>query len=171
MNRIVIVGSGGSGKSTAAKQLGLALSLEVIHLDRLFWKPGWVRVPPPEQEAIIQEIISRPSWIIDGDHLRTQPLRFAAADTILFLDFPRCVCLWRTVKRFFQHWRRSRPGMAEGCPERLSWLLLQWVWRYPTDTRPQVMENIRQYAEGRQVIALRGPRDVPSFLCSLINTR
>ena len=42
MQRIVIVGSGGSGKSTLAKQMGLVLGLNVVHLDRLLWKPGYV---------------------------------------------------------------------------------------------------------------------------------
>ena len=93
MQRIVIVGSGGSGKSMLARQIGAVLGLDVVHLDRLLWKPGWVRLPPQEQEAVSADTVSGSRWIVEGDHLRTQPLRFAAADTIIFLDFTRRV--WR----------------------------------------------------------------------------
>ena len=163
----MVIGSGGSGKSTFAGQVGPALGLEVTYLDRLFWKSGWVRVSPSGQEAIVSEIVSRTKWIIDGDHLRTQPTRFAAADTIVFLDFPRSVCLGRTVRRFFQYWGRSRTGMAEGCPERVNFTLLKWVWRYLLDNRAQVIDNINRCAQGRAVVTLRSPKEVRRFLDAL----
>ena len=136
-------------------------------MDSLFWKPGWVRISAAEQETIVGEVVSRAKWIIDGDHVRTQPARFAAADTIVFLDFPRGICLWRTVKRFFQHWGRSRVGMAAGCPERLNWLLLKWVWRYPRDNRAQVLENIARYGTSCKVVTFRSPKEVRRFLDAL----
>lgn len=164
MNRVVIVGS---GKSTLAVQMGLALGVEVTHLNSLFWKPGWVRISAAEQEAIVRDVVSRDSWIMDGDHLRTQPARFAAADTIVFLDFPRRVCLWRTIMRFFQYRGRSRTGMAAGCSERLNGVLLRWVWRYPSDNRGQVLENIGRYGAGCQVVTLCGPKEARRFLDAL----
>ena len=166
MQRIVIVGSGGSGKSTLAAQVGLALGVEVTHLDSLFWKPGWVRISAAEQDAIVREAVSRARWIIDGDHMRTQPVRFGAADTIIFLDFPRRLCVWRTIKRFLQYRGRSRAGMAAGCPERLNGTLLRW-WRYPSDNRGQVLENIRRCGAGGRVVTLRGPKAVRQFLAAL----
>jgi adenylate kinase family enzyme len=167
MQRIVIVGSGGSGKSTLAKQLGIVLSLEVLYLDRLLWKPGWVRLSPQEQKAVITLAVSGPSWIVEGDHIRTQPLRFEASDTIIFLDFPQWICLWRTFKRFALNYGQGRLGMAEGCPERLNWTLLKWVWRYSLDNRAQVISNIEQYADGRKVIVLGSSQEVKQFLSQL----
>ena len=160
----MVIGSGGSGKSTFAGQVGPALGLEVTYLDRLFWKSGWVRVSPSGQEAIVSEIVSRTKWIIDGDHLRTQPARFAAADTVIFLDFPRILCLGRTVRRFFQYRGRSRVGMAADCPERLTLALLQWVWQYPNDNRGQVLENIARSGAGCRVVTLRDPEEARQFL-------
>jgi adenylate kinase family enzyme len=167
MQRIVIVGSGGSGKSTLAKEIGAVLSLDVVYLDRLLWKPGWVRLSPQEQEAVIALAVSGPSWIVEGDHIRTQPLRFEASDTIIFLDLPKWICLWRTVERFVLNYGQSRLGMAEGCPERLNWTLLKWVWRYPLDNRAQVISNIEQYASGRKVIVLGSSQEVKQFLSQL----
>ena len=169
MRRIVIVGSGGSGKSTLAVQAGLALGVEVTYLDSLFWKPGWVRISATEQDAIVQEVVTRASWIVDGDHLRTQPVRFAAVDTTVFLDLPRWVCLWRAVKRFLQYRGRSRTGMAAGCPERLNGVLPRWVWRYPTDNRAQVLENITRYGGGCRVVTLYNMKEVRQFLDTLPN--
>ena len=168
MQRIVIVGSGGSGKSTLAQQMGGVLGLPIFYLDRLLWKPGWVRLSPPEQEAVVAEAVSGPRWVVEGDHIRTQPVRFAAADTIIFLDFPRWVCFWRTVRRFILNCGRSRLGMAEGCPERLNGTLLKWVWRYPLDNRAEVVRNIERYALGRQVVVLHSPKEVKRFLADLM---
>lgn len=168
MQRIVIVGSGGSGKSTLAEQMGVALGLDVVHLDRLLWKPGWVRLSPQEQEAVIVDAVSGPRWIVEGDHIRTQPMRFAASDTVIFLDFPRWVCFWRTVRRFALNYGKSRLGMAEGCPERLNWTLLKWVWRYPLDNRTQVVSNIEEYRAGRKVVILHSTKEVKQFLGQLV---
>ena len=168
MQRIVIVGSGGSGKSTLARQIGAVLGLDVVHLDRLLWKPGWVRLPPHEQEAVIADAVGGSSWIIEGDHIRTQPLRLAASDTIIFLDFSRRACLWRTVRRFALNYGRSRLGMAEGCPERLNWTLIKWVWRYRLDNRAQVTSNIEQYANGREVVTLHNSKEAKQFLSHLV---
>lgn len=167
MQRIVIVGSGSSGKSTLAQQIGESLGLGVVHLDRLLWKPGWVRISPQEQEAVVADAVSGPKWIIDGDHPRTQAIRFAASNTIIFLDFPRWICVLRTVKRFLQNRGRSRVGMAAGCPERLNLTLLRWVWRYPQDNRAQVLENIMRRGEGCRVVTLRSPKEVQRFLGAL----
>jgi adenylate kinase family enzyme len=167
MKRIIIVGSGGSGKSTLAHQLGELLHLNVIHLDALFWKPGWVRVSNDEQQRILADAIERDEWIIDGDHVRTQGYRFAAADTIIFLNFPRTTCLWRVFKRRLQYRGTNRLGLARGCPKRLNWTLLKWVWRYPVDVRPQVVSNIQKHSHGRKVIVLRSPAQVENFINTL----
>jgi adenylate kinase family enzyme len=167
MKKIVIVGSGGSGKSTLAHQLGEILDLSVIHLDTLFWRPGWVRVSGEDQQQILDDAINQDEWIIDGDHVHTQDRRFAAADTIILLDFPRTTCLWRVVKRRLQYRGTNRLGLPQGCPERLNWTLLKWVWEYPVDVRPQVVNNIEQHAHGRQVIILRSPEHVEKFVNAL----
>ena len=54
MKRILIIGNGGSGKSTFAKKLHKKLNLELIHLDNLFWKPNWVQTPKLEWHNVVQ---------------------------------------------------------------------------------------------------------------------
>ncbi len=98
-NKIIIVGSGGSGKSTYAKQLGIVTGLPVIHLDNEFWRPGWVETPREEWIEKQKQFISGGKWIIDGNYGGTLELRFEAADLVIFLDINRLVCVWSAARR------------------------------------------------------------------------
>ena len=89
MDRIMIIGCGGSGKSTLAQQLGQKLGLPVIHLDKLFWTPGWVSIPKEEFDRVHVDAVSKEKWIIDGNFDRTIPVRLKRCDTVIYLDFSR----------------------------------------------------------------------------------
>ena len=167
MKRVAIIGPGGSGKSVLARRLGDMLGVEVIHLDALFWKPGWVETDFDEWQRTVEELAGRRSWIIDGNYGRTMEVRLAAADTVIFLDFPRLTCLWRVIKRLLQYWDGSRPDIAPGCDERFDreyLRFLKWIWGYPTRSRPQVMERLERFSKGRQIYILRRPGEVERFL-------
>src|SRR5690349_18913828 len=99
MKRVVVIGSGGSGKSTFSRELGRATGIPVIHLDREFWRPGWEETPKDEWNALVAELLAGESWIMDGNFGGTREMRMQAADTIIFLDLPRRVCLYRILKR------------------------------------------------------------------------
>jgi adenylate kinase family enzyme len=164
VRRVLVVGSGGSGKSYLARQLGPKLGLPVFHLDPLFWKPGWVETPEAEWRAIQAQLVRRPKWIIDGNHAPTLDLRLRAADTVILLDMPRRLCLWRVVKRSLQHRRRERLDRAAGCRERLNWSFLRWVWTFPKEGRPEVFDGMARHAPGVELIVLRHRRDIASFV-------
>ena len=89
MERIVIIGCGGAGKSTLARQLGEKLRIPVVHLDKLFWRPGWVQVPKEEFDALLRAELAKEKWIMDGNFDRTIPERLARCDTVIYLDFSR----------------------------------------------------------------------------------
>ncbi|MBH8565262.1 DNA topology modulation protein [Nostoc sp. CENA67] len=164
MKKIMIIGSGGAGKSTLARELGSILGLEVIHLDTLYWNPGWVETPKPEWQSIIQDLTLRESWIMDGNYSGTLDIRLAIADTVIFLDLKRLLCLWRVIKRSWQYAGQSRPDMASGCPERLTWEFLNFVWTYPSTRRPHILNKLSQLLPNQQVIILRKPKEVRKFL-------
>jgi len=163
IRRIALIGSPGSGKSTLAREIGVALGLPVYHLDRLYHRPGWVQTPRAEWVALQEELVGREEWIIDGNYRSTLPLRVNAADAIIFLDLPRLVCLWRVVRRTFQYRNRSRPDMAEGCPERLNREFLSFVWGYPERDRPAVLRLLEKVAAAKRVIHLRSRTEVAAF--------
>lgn len=164
MNKIAIIGSGGAGKSTLAVQLGEKLGLEVYHIDALFWKPGWVSIPSDELREILADVVQRDSWIIDGNYSDSLDIRLVAADIVIFLDFPRHICLWRVIKRFLQHRGTTRPDMGPGCPEQIDWEFINWIWRFPTRSKLRILQKIEQYFCGKEVIRLRSPREVEEFL-------
>jgi adenylate kinase family enzyme len=143
VKKITIIGSGGSGKSTFARKLGELLHIEVIHLDALFWKPGWVGVSKQEQRLVQNDLVKREKWIIDGNYGSTIDIRLNGADTIIFLDIPRIICIYRIIKRRLQYRNKIRPDMAEGCEERISLEFLKWVWSYLKMNKPSILKKIR----------------------------
>ncbi len=163
MKKILVIGSGGAGKSTFARRLSQILDIEVIHLDALYWNPGWVEPPKPEWRERVEELLRRDSWIMDGNYSGTLDLRLAACDTVIFLDIARAVCLWRVLKRWMLYRNRSRPDMAEGCREKFNLKFAQWIWSYPRKTKPKVIEMIEQ-ARGKKVVWLRSRAEVERFL-------
>jgi adenylate kinase family enzyme len=167
MRRIAIVGPGGAGKSILARRLGERLGLPVVHLDAEHWRPGWVETPAEEWAEKVRALARGERWIIDGNYGGTMEIRFAAADTIVFLDFPRRICLWRVLRRQLRYRGRSRPDMTEGCPERISLPFVRWIWEYPRTRRPGVLARMRTAGAHARHVVLRSPREVEAFVASL----
>ena len=100
MRKILIIGSGGAGKSSLARELSERLDIEVVHLDKLYWRSGWIETPRDEWKAAISELVKGDSWIMDGNYGGTIEMRVNAADTIVLFDLPRTLCVYRAVKRW-----------------------------------------------------------------------
>lgn len=84
MKKIILIGSGGAGKSTFSRKLSNKLNIKVFHLDALMWKPHWEMTDRTYQIQIQKEIIEKDSWIIDGNYNGTMDMRIDASDTIFF---------------------------------------------------------------------------------------
>lgn len=124
--------------------------------------------PADEWAVTVAGLAAGPAWLMDGNHGGTLPLRLASCDTAVFLDLPRRVCLARLVVRWARHRGRSRPDMAAGCPERLGWEFVRWVWTYPRDRRPRVLQQLAAAAAcGVRVVRLRTRLQVDRFLAGL----
>jgi adenylate kinase family enzyme len=164
MRKVLVIGSGGAGKSTFARRLGELLDIEVIHLDALYWHAGWVETPKPEWAKRVAELVKRDAWIMDGNYSGTFDIRLKACDAVVFLDMPRLVCLWRVLKRYLIYRKRSRPDMAAGCPEDLNPEFLLWIWNYPERTRPKIVAWMRENAGSKKVVWLRSPAEAQKYL-------
>ena len=166
MERILIIGCGGAGKSTLARQLGEKLELPVVHLDKLFWKPGWVEESSEEFDRKLAIELEKTRWIMDGNFNRTMPQRLSKCDTIIYLDFSRWACLWGVAKRIITTYGTVRPDMGEGCPERLDLNFLRWVWNYNKDKRQRNYRLLNEAVHAEKIV-LKNRRMVNQFLKSL----
>ena len=163
MERILIIGCSGAGKSTLARKLGQLTGLPVVHLDSLFWKPGWVESSREELDARILAAMEDAQWILDGNYCRTLPMRLQRCDHVVFFDFPRWLCLWGVLKRVVSGYGRVRPDMPEGCPERFDWEFLVWIWNFPKNVRPRILLALEN-APDIPVTVLKNRRDGSKFL-------
>lgn len=168
MKRIVIIGSSGSGKSTLARKLGEELGLPVYHLDKYYWNPGWEPTPQTEWRQTVHTLAQRTQWILDGNYRSTLPERLQLADTVIFLDLPRWLCMSRAIKRRFQYMREQRPDIADGCSEpiihRSFPRFLRWIWQYPQRARPEIITHLQTLPTHKQVIWLQSRAEVHQFL-------
>ncbi|WP_214699923.1 MULTISPECIES: DNA topology modulation protein [unclassified Exiguobacterium] len=167
MKRIMIIGSGGAGKSTLARQLGERLQLDVYHLDALMWRPGWVMASREERISIQQQLVKKDEWIIDGNFGNTLDLRLQAADTVILIDLPRIVCIYRVFKRVVRYHGTTRPDMGASCEEKLDFAFLKWVWNFPNIQRLQLLQQIEQHPTKLNLIHLKSSRAVRTFYNSL----
>lgn len=166
MQRVIIIGCGGAGKSTLARQLGDKTGLPVVHIDKLFWKPGWVEMPKDEFDILIRQEMDKPCWIMDGNFDRTIPERLNRCDTVIYLDFSRFTCLMGVIKRVLTTYGTVRPDMGEGCPERIDLDFLKWVWNFNKNKREKYYRQLSEVTHAK-VIILKNRREVRQFLNDL----
>ena len=164
MRRILIIGNSGAGKSTLARRLGERLDLPVIHLDALFWKPGWTESDDSEFRVRVADALSGPAWVCDGDFGSSLDLRMPLADTIIWLDPPPILCLARAIWRAIKFADGGRPDMAEGCREKIDLTFYGYIWNWNRTRRPRVEAALAGHGDHLGVIKLRTDRDVAAFL-------
>ncbi|MBV8858809.1 MAG: DNA topology modulation protein [Acidobacteria bacterium] len=167
MRRVLVIGSGGAGKSTFARRLAERLGLPVIHLDRVYWRAGWVEPPKDEWRRTVEELCAGDSWVMDGNYSGTLDVRLEACDAVIFLDLPRTVCTWRVIKRGLKYRGKSRPDMAEGCHEQVNMEFLLWVWNYPRRSRPKVLARVGALSESKRIYRLRSSAEAERFLAEV----
>jgi adenylate kinase family enzyme len=167
MRRILIVGNSGGGKSTLARRLGEKLGLPVIHLDVLYWKPGWVEADEDAFRADVLAALQAPAWICDGNSPATADLRMPLADTIVWIVQPRLTCLLRAVSRVVTYrGRHTRADMAAGCDEKFDITFYRYIWDYDAKTAPRIETALTKYGGHARLIRLTNDREIADFLAS-----
>lgn len=171
MLRVLVIGCGGAGKSTLAERIGRYAGLPVIHLDTHYWNAGWRETPQEAWQAIVEDLVIRDAWVMDGNYGGTMECRLAAADTVIFLDLPRWLCFWHVLKRRIRYHGRTRPDMGVGCAERVEWEFVKWIWNYRKNRRPAILERLRELEGDKQVIILESRAAVEQFMMQLSSGR
>lgn len=161
MRRVLVLGSGGAGKTVLARQLSSALGIPVVHLDALYYDADWQPRPPEEFAAAQRQALAAEQLIADGNYATSLPLRLAAADTVIVLDLPARTCLAGILRR---RWRYHGGQHADGVFDRLSVGFARYVINYRRRTLPRVLDLIAEHAPTARVFRLTSRRDVARFV-------
>jgi hypothetical protein len=151
VQRIVIVGASGAGKTVLARKLGALLDLPVIHLDPLRYDKDWNTTPEPDFVAAQQQLAARPKWIADGTSLASLPIRAAAADTIIVLDPHPIICLTGLLTR---RWRYHGGQHPDGVFDRLNARVVRYAGGFRRHHLPRVLDCVREHGRHATVLHL-----------------
>lgn len=164
--RVLVIGCGGAGKSTFSRALARVTGLPLIHLDRYYWHPGWIPTPEDAWNRRVADLIALDSWIMDGNYANSLAVRLARCDAVVFFDIPRVTCLWTALRRVVVHQFVRRVDLPDGCPETVDWQFLRWIWNFPTQSRPRLVEALERVRDDVVVVHIARRRQTRAILAS-----
>ncbi|GIF67494.1 topology modulation protein [Asanoa ishikariensis] len=153
MERVVVIGCGGSGKTRLARELARILDAPLTQLDAVYYDERWTAASPDDFAARQRTLVAAPRWVIEGNYAGTLPIRLAAADTVVFLDLPAVTCLWGIAQR---RWRREAG--------RVNWAFIRYVVGYRRQMRPRVRELLGAHGGHVDLITLTSRRQANQFI-------
>lgn len=136
-----MLGNGGSGKSTLTRLLAERLGLPAVHLDTVYWGPGWTAPQQQAWETAHDTVLAGPDWVADGSFRDTLAGRLERADLAVLLDLPTAVCLAGALRRLVRQrlpGAPERPDLPAGCAESFDPSYLRWVLSYRRRELPEV---------------------------------
>lgn len=171
MQRILVIGSPGAGKSTLARRLSERLNLPLIHLDREYFGPGWAVPSRPEWRERVRALVARPEWVMEGNYASTFDIRVPRATAIVWLDLPRWQCLWSVAWRVLRHHGRTRPDLGPDCVEKFDWSFMRWIWSYPARMKPKTARMLERVRPDQSVHILTARSQIPALEANLTTLR
>ena len=165
MQKVLVIGCPGSGKSTFARRLQALTGLPLIYLDQLFWNADKTWVSPETLDARIETALSGDRWIMDGNYARTLELRLQVCDTVFFLDYPLELCLQSVEQRI----GTVRPDMP-WVEEELDPEFVDFIRAFPQTTRPKILTLLEQYRD-RAIHIFHSRAEADAFLDRLSTGR
>lgn len=167
MNRVMILGQPGAGKSWLAREMGRRTGLPVHHMDRIHWLPGWVERNKAEKIALAQAVERSERWIFEGGLSATWGHRLSRADTLVVLDMPFGLRVWRVGWRTLQQHGQTRADLPENCPERFDGEFWSFIWRTRNTARRRMRALAAEAGPELTVHVLHSRRGVAAFLDAL----
>ena len=159
MNKVIVIGCPGAGKSTFARKLRDKTNLPLFYLDQIWHKSDRTTISDEEFDAKLLEILEKQDkWIIDGNYYRTLEIRFKQADTIFFLDIPVEDCLEGAKSRVGTV-REDLPWVEDKLDEEFR----QWILDFPDKQRPIIYGLIEKY-NSKDIYIFKSRQEADDYL-------
>lgn len=146
MEKVMVIGCPGAGKSTFARRLRDGTGLPLYYLDMLWHRPDGTTVSREAFDADLERILEGKRWIIDGNYLRTMEVRLRACDTVFLLDYPVELCLAGARERVGKP-REDMPWVERELDREFH----QWILDFQQDQMPVMEELLGRYREKRLI--------------------
>lgn len=146
-NKILIVGNGGSGKTTLSLKLSSLLNIPTLHLDKIYWTDGWNKNNIIDFENHVRDFMHLDKWIIEGTPMHDIESRIRAADEIIFLDFNRLTCILRLIKRSLRNYFK-KDNDFDGPAKYFSFKAIKWVWGFNASKRNIILDLMSKNMRG-----------------------
>ncbi|VAW22000.1 hypothetical protein MNBD_ALPHA11-528, partial [hydrothermal vent metagenome] len=156
MQRIMIIGGQGAGKTTLALKLGQITNLPVIHIDKFYHFPGWKLRSQKTAFDELEDCANTERWIMDGDDVRSFSPRLKRADFIIYLHVSTLRRVARVIKRSIKSFGKPRVDLPDGCKGRITFDSFKWtIYGYPVLMRPAMRRAMAKDAEKTPVYHVR----------------
>lgn len=142
--RILVLGSPGSGKSTLTKKIAEKRQLSIISLDGLFWLDDENTITIEELKTKLVPLLAQERWIMDGNFASILPLRLERSDLVIYLQVPRLIAMYRVIKRYLRYHGKANPS---GNPDRLDMEFLRYIWDFPKTQAKLVEQALATHPE------------------------
>ena len=162
MKRVIVIGSPGAGKSTFSRKLRDKTGLPLYHLDNIWHRPDRTNISREEFDKRLNDILTKDSWIIDGNYSRTLEWRIGKCDTVFLLDYPLEVCLAGVNERLGKK-REDSPWVEYEFDEEFR----EFIMGFPENRLPNIYRLLRRYGQGREIHVFRSREEADEFIKSL----
>ena len=164
--RVLVIGCSGGGKSTLSRKIAVHFDLEYQSIDRdVRWLPGWRERDAAARREILEDLVSRERWVMDGSNPSTFDLRLPRADLVIWVRLSRLTCLLGVARRARRYHGTVRPDMAPGCPEPLpDRTFLDYIWNFERKSAPGFVRMLERHGDGVPLVTLRSRRETRALL-------
>lgn len=167
MKRISVIGCPGAGKTAFSRELARNTGLPLVHLDFLYYDQAHsYQTDKDSWRSRVSSETKNKQWIIDGNYKSTFDIRLPRSDTIIFLDYPTYLSVWRAIKRRVHFRKRVREDMPPTWKERLGWGLFVFILKFNRIIAPKTRQLLESF-DDNDVIILRSPRQARVYLAKI----
>lgn len=161
MEKVIIIGCPGAGKSTFSKALQVKTGLPLYHLDNLFWNNDQTHVSRDIFDKRLNNILKQHTWIIDGNYSRTLEVRLKKCDTVFLLDLPVEDCLSGVNNRIGKS-RSDMPWIEQEFDTEFK----QWIIDFPNNELARIYSLLSKYTD-KKIIVFHSHNEIDKFLMEI----